>query len=205
MDNTSQPQELEQEQPSELVFPDARGGRRPATPLAIEVLRPLVPGDLQALSVAVVAPTQRLCQIKHSHHQLAKLLCEGRDQAEIALITGYSPAYISNIQHDPAFNELLAYYGVQREQVFADVLERMKSLGLDSVDELQRRLSETPEKFSNREIMELVNLALVKPEEIKAKIKSGSGDGGNVPAVAVSISFVGTGPKDIIDITPRQG
>lgn len=188
--------------PQEVTFGDARGGRKPCAPLAFEVLRALEPGDLQALSEAVAAPAQRLLQIRQPHHALARLLCEGRDQVEVSLITGYSPAYISSIQNDPAFAELMGYYGTQREQVFIDTLERLKSLGLTSAQELARRLEEAPEKFSNREIMELTELALVKPV---AAANTGKGQGAGAGAgVSIQVSFVGTGPQPI-DVTPRRG
>lgn len=184
--------------PQELTFGDARG-KRPGTPLAIEVVRALTPEDLQALGEAVAAPAQRLLQIRAPHHQLARLLCEGRDQAEVSLMTGYTPSYISTIQNDPAFAELLNYYSIQREQVFIDTLERLKDLGLTAAAEIQRRIEEAPEKFSNREVMELMELALVKPAEAKANAKGGpSGAGADI-----RISFVAAEPRTI-DITPRR-
>lgn len=186
--------------PQEVRFPDARGGRRPKSPLVLEVLRPLGESDLQALGGAVAAPAQRLLQIRHSHHQLARLLCEGRDQAEVALITGYTPSYISSIQNDPAFAELLNYYAIQREQVFIDTVEALKVLGLTAKAELQRRLEEAPEKFSSREIMEAMELLLIKPTIAQAQARGASSGAG--PGVAIQVSFVGTGPRTI-DITPR--
>lgn len=187
--------------PQEVTFGDPRGGRRPSAPLAIEVLRELEPGDLQALSGAVAAPAQRLLQIRQPHHALARLICEGRELAEVALITGYAPSYISNLQNDPAFAELLSYYSVQREQVFVDVLERMRTLGLHSMEELQRRLEEAPEKFSNREVMELVDRMVIAPADIAAKAKGTAGPSGG--STSIQISFVGAGPGPI-DVTPRR-
>lgn len=188
--------------PQELTFADARGGRRPATPLTLEVLRVLEPADLQALGGAVAASTQRLLQIRAPHHQLARLLCEGREHAEIALITGYTPSYISTIQNDPAFAELMNYYSVQREQVFIETAERMKALGLHTLEEIQRRLEEAPEKFSNREIMELAELVLVKP--VAAASKGNQDRSGNALAPHVHVTFVGAQPQNVLDITPRE-
>lgn len=185
--------------PQEVTFGDARGGRRASAPLMLEVARVLEPGDLQALGGAVAAPAQRLLQIRHSHHQLARLLCEGREQAEVSLLTGYAPSYISSLQNDPAFAELLTYYAIQREQVFIDTVEALKGLGLNTMAELQRRLEEAPEKFSNREIMEALELLLVKPMAAQAKGPIGGQIG---PAPSINISFVGASPQTL-DITPR--
>lgn len=186
--------------PAELVFGDARGGRRPVEPLAIEVIRALEPDDIQALSGAVAAPAQRLLQIRYSHHRLAELIALGEDQCHISAITGYSPSYISSLGNDPAFQELIQYYATQREQVFVDALDRLKALGLNSVEEIQRRLADDPAKFTNRELGELAELALVKP---------GQGRGGATvpgPGINIAVSFVGAGQgpgQEPLDVTPR--
>lgn len=183
----------------EITFDSAQGNRR-GVPLAIDFIRALEPDDVRGLSGAVAAPARPLLQLRHIHHQLAMLICQGTDNCEVALITGYAPAYISKLQGDPAFQELIQYYATQREQVFVNVLERLKCLGLTSAEELARRLEEQPEKFTNREIMELTELALVKPTEAIAK---GKAQGQGTPGVNISVSFVGTGPQPI-DITPGR-
>lgn len=187
--------------PREITFDSAQGNRR-SVPLALEFVRVLELDDLQGLGGAVAAPTRPLLQIRHAHHQLAQLICAGTDNSEISLITGYTPSYISKIQHDPAFNELIQYYALQREQRFVDVLERLKVLGLSSAEECQRRLEEAPEKFTNREIMELMELAIIKPAEAVARGKAqGQGPAGS--GVNISVSFVGS-QNAPIDITPRE-
>lgn len=189
----------------ELIFSDARGGRKPSVPLRVDIVRALVPGDIAALSGAVAAPAQRLLQIRHAHHNLAQLIAKGLAGGEIALVTGYSPAYISSIQNDPAMAELIQYYAIQREQVFVDVLERLKALGLNSVDEIQQRLEAEPEKWSRRELMELAELALIKPQVASARGGAVSAAG---PGVSIEVKFVGAGQAASaapIDITPGKG
>ena len=185
--------------PREITFDSAQGNRR-GTPLAIDFVRVLEPEDVQGLSGAVAAPARPLLQIRHAHHQLAQLICQGTDNSEISLITGYAPAYISKLQGDPAFQELIQYYATQREQRYIDALDRLKVLGLTSADECQRRLEEAPEKFSNREIMELMELALIKPAEATAR---GKAQGTQGPGVSVSVTFASAGPK-VLDITPGR-
>lgn len=192
----------------ELLLGDARGGRKKAKPLEIELARELTLEDLAALqSGETPASPQRgvaLTSIRHSHHQIARLLVEGEDQAGVSLLTGYSPAYISTLKGDPAFRELLSYYEAQREAKFVDVLDRLKTLGLSTLDELQRRLEEEPESWKNRELMELAEMALGKVTAAQAP--NGTGGGGTGAAPSISISFITpqASPSAVIDITPTN-
>jgi hypothetical protein len=174
---------------SELDLGSARGKRK--GPLEIEILRPLVEEDLPLLisPPPVKAPPSSILSIRHSHHQLAQLLARGDcTQTEAALITGYSLSYISILKTDPAFAELLSQYQEERKEIFVDVLERMKVLGLSTLDELQRRLEEMPEGWSRRELMEMAELMLVKPHQGRA-----SAAGAPAPAVSVNVKFVQAG------------
>lgn len=144
----------------------ARGGKRPAAPLTIEVVRPLTEADLQQLvdSPALATPMQTLGQIRASHHELARLLAQGTNQVNAGLIVGYSQSYISVLKGDPAFKELLAHYQSERESLFIDTLERMRGLGFRALEELEQQLEEAPEKWSRRELMEMADLMLVRPQ-----------------------------------------
>ena len=178
----------------------ARGGRKPRKKSVIwEVVRSLTPEDITLLNTTLPAPRQTLSQIRHSHHQLAQLLAEGKPNSEAALLTGYSPTYISILKDDPTFQELVAYYSAQTELVFVDVLERMKALGLSTLDELQARLEADPSDFSNRELMEQVELMLVKPMvATRGGILPGNAAGSNVAnsGVTLNVNFIGsTAPK----------
>lgn len=187
---------------SEVLFEDARGGRKASSPLSLSVARPLGEEDIQRLGEAQVTPAQRLLKVKQAHHNLAQLIARGIPQVEISLITGYSPAYISSIQNDPAFAELVAYYSIQREMIHSTVVGQMGALGQAAVSELQARIDEAPEKFANRELMELVETTIVKPAQVKG---SGGGSGSPGNAVNIEVKFVGANRPDIVDITPGQG
>jgi len=183
---------------AEILHPSlrpARGGRKPRKKQVVwEVIRSLTLDDITLLNTTLPAPRQTLTQIRHSHHQLAQLLAEGRQQSEAALLTGYSPTYVSILKDDPTFQELIAYYASQTEMVFVDVLERMKSLGLSTLDELQARLEADPSDFSNRELMEQVELMLVKPMvATRGGILPGSSSGASVATggVQVNVNFIG--------------
>jgi hypothetical protein len=148
---------------------------------------------------------QTLKHIRHNHHQLARLMATGVPQEEIALITGYSPTYISRIKSDPTFEALVDYYHNQRDEVFVDVVERMKTLGLSTLDELQRRLDDEPDEWSRRELMELTELMLIKPAAARTPMNTTQAQA----PVNVAVNFITAQPKpQIIDsgslqVTPK--
>ena len=78
----------------------------------------------------------------------------------------------------------MSIYTTERKAIFVDVLERMKTLGLASMEEIQSRLSDTPEKFSTRELMELTKMLL------EPNVGAGKGGAGASGGVSVNVSFV---------------
>lgn len=199
----------------ELELGSARGGRKLSAPLAVEVVRVLCSDDLDLLASP---PAQgqlpaRLLTIRHSHHQLARLLALGTDQTEISLITGYSPSYISNIKHDPQFTDLISTYAAEREQVYIDVIARMRVLGLNTLEELTARLESEGDKWSRRELMELAELMLLKPMTASATSRqaANSTTAGTGGGVTVNVKFVSATPAEsgggdgpVINITPGR-
>lgn len=145
----------------QLKPPPARG-RKPAQ-LAAAKKRDLTEADVNALwdipAGGLQSETNQVLKIRNTHHALARLLAEGRKQVEISSITGYSPSYISTIQHDPAFKNLVSYYKGQVEETFVSVHERLAALSMLSAEELQARLTENPDEFTVRELSELLSLS----------------------------------------------
>lgn len=91
---------------------------------------------------------------------MARLYAEGKRDVEVSAIMGYSPAYLCNIRQDPAFGELVEYYKTQVAEVFLSVHERLATVAMGAVEELQERLEDKPEGFANRELMELAEMGL---------------------------------------------
>lgn len=174
---------------SELSLGSARGGKRVAAPLVIDVVRALTADDVPDLlqPPPVTSSFRSPLQLRTAHHQLARLLAEGAEQESVALITGYSTSYISSLKGDPAFGELLAYYATQREMIFIDTVTRMKDLGLSALDELQARLADEPTSWSRRELMELAELTLIKPQQQAAGRRP---DGSSGAGVTLNVKFV---------------
>lgn len=137
-------------------------GRRGGSPLLMDLEREVEKSDLVALATAPERETNiaPLARLRSSHHQVARLLAEGVRQEEISLITGYAAPTISNLKNDPAFKELMSYYEVQKAETFTDMLARLQLVGLDMLEELHERLINTPDKLTNREIIEAVQLTL---------------------------------------------
>jgi hypothetical protein len=148
---------------NEIIKPPSARGRKP-TPTHASISRELEDADVQKLhNVAfgdLGSRASPLKKLKHSHHNLARLVADGVREEEISAVTGYSSSYISAIKHDPAFEQLVVYYTEQKGAVYLDVHQRLSTLSLDAVDELQSRLAETPETFQNRELKELAEMGL---------------------------------------------
>lgn len=136
-------------------YVSARG--RSTAPLTAEVLGELTDEDIVLLETSALGtePTT-VKKIRDSHHWLARLLAEGKKDAEASAITGYSVSRISILKSDPAFQEVLQHYRDIREEVFVDVVERFKVLALDATGELQDRLSEEPDGFSNGQLLDVL-------------------------------------------------
>ena len=130
------------------------GPGRPARPIQYEKVRDLNAADLGLLATVDLQmqppPIKRLTD---RHHSLARLLAAGVTEGEAALITGYDKSRISILKNSPAFQELLALRRKEVDTEFATVLDHMAGLSRDALLELRERLEETPEKFSNAELL----------------------------------------------------
>jgi hypothetical protein len=75
---------------------------------------------------------------------------------QAALVTGYSPGRISQLDKDPAFTALVEDYRQESKSVFADMAERMSNLSLDALELIQERLQDTPETFTVPVLLDMV-------------------------------------------------
>lgn len=203
----------------DLKPPPARG--RKSSQLNIAKKRDLTEADIGALwdvpEGGLKSETNQVLRIRNTHHALARLLAEGRKQVEVSAITGYSPSYISSIQNDPAFKNLVAYYKGQVEETFTSVHERLAALSMLSAEELQQRLTENPEEFTVRELNELLSLSADRtgfgPQSRnvnlnvnvdlaarleKARVRSGLGEGSYVPQGSPEVS--GPAPRPTLNL-----
>lgn len=186
--------------------------RRPARPVRVEILRELGAEDLPILQSEEAAPVkgQTLRNLRHSHHNLAMLIAKGDPIEQVALSTGYDPQYIARLaRSDPAFKELVAHYVSIREEKFVDVMDRMKVLGLSTLDEIQNRLEAAPDDWSRRELMELADLMLLKPIAVQQRANGTGFAAGSAAPVNVAVNFVTAPTKALpepitIDAEPNK-
>lgn len=173
-----------------LVIGSGRGSRkgRPTHggPVSIVKVRELNQGDLADILAPpeVGAQTPTVIELRHSHHTIARLLADGTKQVEISAITGYSQSRISILKGDPAFQELVAYYTTQKEAIYLDVHQRLGTLAITAVDELQRRLDEEPHKVSSRETREIAEMALDR------SLTKGTGASRGPGGMSLTVQFV---------------
>jgi hypothetical protein len=127
-----------------------------------------------------IAPAATIKNMRHRHHTAARLVAEGRTTTEVAAITGYTAARISLFKSMPDFQELIAGYCAQKDALYLDVHGRKADLHAAIIDELADRLEESPHKFTNRELSELIKNTANDPGE----------GGAPLSGVSVNINFV---------------
>lgn len=119
---------------------------RPSAPLLLEVTRDLVPSDLARLADAPKVGVPVLQKLRAIHHRQAQLLASGRTPTEVAAIVGVTVQRLVQLQNDPAFTQLVAYY---QDQVMVAALEdgarlrdKIVDVGEMAIDELRERLED---------------------------------------------------------------
>jgi hypothetical protein len=169
-------------------------------PFAWAIVRELNEADLEVLAnppkTGIKAPS--LQRIRNTHHMLARLLAEGKKTTDISMITGFSPGRISSLQNDPMFAELVAYYSAQVNAQYLDVHARLADLGVTTLEELRERLEDTPEKFSVRELLEIMEKTF---DRSIAPQKGGSGGS----KTNIEIKFVGAQNAEVHASEPSKG
>lgn len=131
------------------------GPPRPGTYAAYE--RDLTEADMAALELPRGGgPVKALARIHASHHSVARCLAAGMKATQVALVTGYTPVRVSQLQQDSAFQALVADYRAEVKSVFANLAERMNDLSLDAIELLHERLHDGPENFTVPVLLEIV-------------------------------------------------
>lgn len=133
------------------------GRGRPAMPVTAELVRPITEADLelQATTHMQMQPDP-IKRVTDRHHSLARLLASGVSEGEAATIVGYDKSRVSILKNSPAFRELLDLYRGEAKREFVSVLEHMAGMSRDALLALRDRLEENPDRFSNKDLKELV-------------------------------------------------
>lgn len=117
-------------------------------------IQPLGAGDIMFDFMAdPMQHGKNLKRIRHSHHQVAKLLALKKTIVECAALTGYSVSRIDRFKNDPAFLALVSLYEEGGEVIERAAADRMVDVGLDALDVIHERLDETPELISTKDLL----------------------------------------------------
>jgi hypothetical protein len=121
--------------------------------------RPLSDADIALLVTeprSTKAPS--LTRLTERHHRLARMIAEGIPLQEAGIACGYISSRVSSLNNDPAFKDLIKFYGVQVNAHYLELQERLGHIAADAADILSNRLEETPEDFDTSDLMKLVAL-----------------------------------------------
>lgn len=121
-----------------------------AEPLLMEVTRELTATDLDRLSQSPKVNVPILQKLRATHHRQAQLLASGKTPTEVAAIVGCTVQRLVQLQIDPTFAELVAYYQDQTMVAFlednARVQAKIIEVGELAIDELQERLEDDKQR-----------------------------------------------------------
>jgi hypothetical protein len=138
--------------------------RGQAASLLMIVERELSADDLMRLAATppradYVPAVKRLSQ---RHHRQAQLIAEGYKLREVAAIVGSTPERLTQLQRDPSFMELVAFYGDQRMTVALETGARVRGNLEETLvatsEEIRRRTTD-PEQVKHMPISELRQIA----------------------------------------------
>lgn len=131
---------------------------RPGAVLLMTTERELTPSDLMNLSLSdQQAPTvydaaPKLQRLRESHHRAARLLARGLSVRDVAFEVGRTPQRISDLLHDPTFQELVSSYQAANEQVETAATQRIQTKLVDvaelATDEILDRLEDDAKRAS---------------------------------------------------------
>lgn len=93
------------------------------------------PQDLAAPAAEVDDPKD-LKRVREKHHSVARLIAAGTTQRLTATITGYSESYLSILLNNPAMQELVDYYRIQRGNAVEVVAEKLRAGAMGAVERL---------------------------------------------------------------------
>lgn len=141
------------------------GSKRKKPPLVFEVQGPLTTKDLQDLEDLKVdgrakASNVQLQKVRSIHHQMAQYLAQGYKIHEVSVLLGVGAQRIVALKQDPAFKELLKIYEDKQQAVAVSILERISTVALLGLEEVQDRLLDEPDLLTNPQLTRLVELAL---------------------------------------------
>lgn len=128
---------------------------RAAHPVEFEILGELTDLDLSLLSEERGTKAPAIKRLSERHHALARNLASGMKIGEAAAVCGYDISRVSILKDDPAFVELIKFYGEQVNAQYAGLHEVLAGMSLDAALILRERMEDNPEKIKVAELLEI--------------------------------------------------
>lgn len=175
----------------------------PAFKLVHEFVRELTIDDLEALEAARTGRGQRVTSIKTlrtRHHEIARYMSLGMSSTQIAAIFNMSTSTLSLLKHNPAFQDLLAYYQSKRDEQFEAIGGRLHSIALDAVDRLDEMVNH-PDAAPDFVLSAAKTVLDRIGHGAEAKLKLSGGV--NINAIKSSYNPDSVRERPILDITPE--
>lgn len=89
-----------------------------------------------AAPAAEVDDPRDLKRVRERHHSVARLIAAGTTQRLTATITGFTESYLSILLNNPAMQELVDYYRIQRGNAVEVVAEKLRAGAMGAVERL---------------------------------------------------------------------
>lgn len=192
------------------LFPD-RGAA--GAPLMFVIERPLVASDLWRLATepAVRTAPPILQRLSAKHHRAARLLATGRSTVDVGLVCDYTPQRLRDLQRDPSFQELMAYYTGNLEDGELEDGQRLRTKILENAElatnEISNRL-EDPAAVKEIPISELRQIAAHGLDRTVAPPKVADTSKAVPTQITFNIAGRGLNPvkpgDDAVDVTPHD-
>jgi hypothetical protein len=167
-----------------------------AEQLLLEVERELTADDLLRLADAPKVSVPILQKLRATHHRQAQLIAQGKPLNQVAAIVGCTTQRLVQLQVDPMFTELVAFY---QDQIMVLALEdgarmrdKLVDVGEMAVDELRERL-EDDTKRSGMQTEQVRKIAEMALDRTVAPPKTAAPP--NTTPVSVTLNF-GTSLRD---------
>ena len=145
-----------------MTQPTLHRGKLAKAPRVIGV-RPLTREDMLALQ-AKRPPQNRPKAMRETHHRLARMVAAGFRTEEILRLSGFSYTRLHQLQHDPAFVELVSQYRGKVDEAYVrgvdEFWETSTSNMLRAERKIEDRLDEDDdgmEKISLKDLMALTS------------------------------------------------
>lgn len=117
---------------------------------------------------ALIQP-QRLKKLSPVHIAIARAMAAGIKNKVIKSMYHYCDSRLSILKSDPLFRQQLILENNSVAAAAGLIGKQVDALGANSAHELQSRLDTNPAEFSNKDLLEIVKIAIPAKVEVKSE------------------------------------